>query len=676
MKKYLTLFILLMLSSTIRAADKLQVIISAGQSNADGRAYIVEGLPSYMKATQENLNFANVTTEARTSFYSRVFDGSQEGKRFSFADVAAYYMAAATSDDVFHIKCAYGGTAIALGQTVEKLPFWNASEEYLDTARAFTGNVGNGTSLAMSLTQGFKSLAENVLAKRAEGYDVKAILWHQGESDRRAYASYYKNLGDLITYLRKEIYAVTGDEADLTLPFIMGTISKASSQYNSKINAAQLQLAEDMENVYVIDLSDAELRADKLHFNAEWTEYFGMRAFNEMVDVAGVTGEKLAITKPDGDVITQQTDVQPVSKWDFSAENWTQETKDSLASQWGSYNKGYGYRNVEKLTNATLTIGDYVLPETDGLIFNVTSVNRLGLHPSKGALCFIGSEATVTVPNVQPGQFIYVKGGTAKSGATRGIVAIEETAANLDVLAGDTLGTTTTESVYWVQDSYDSPVDATFTCGGGQSYLYEISVWNQDPRSTTRTVKKISLPYKYNAYTATRNLNFADNDTVAAYSAKMSADGDSVILTRVYDVKKGEGIILKRLMDVTSACVVVTDQAPEALADNQLYGILDDTSVSELQAKGNVYTLTDSLFCLLNTSETETIEAGTSVLLVSGTSLSSTLPLGEANTATGISALTTNPKSQSQRIYNIKGQQVYKPVKGQIYIVNGRKKVY
>ena len=303
MRKIALLFVTACCALHINARQKpASVFLSAGQSNADGRAYLSEGLPDYMKGGYKHLHFANVTGEERVTFYDRVFDGSQERGRFAFSDVTNYYIDQALQDDFYSIKCAYGGTAIALGQTAAKLPFWNAGEAYIDTARAYRGTVGNGTSLAKSMTEGFRALADNVLSKLSQGYDVKAILWHQGESDRKAGAAYYDNLKHLITFLRNEVYKVTGDEADLTLPFIMGTVPHRSRQFNSQVEAAQLKLAKDMSNVYVLDLSDAGLRSDNLHFNAEWTEYFGMRVYNKLVEIGAVEGGEVEIVKPNQNI--------------------------------------------------------------------------------------------------------------------------------------------------------------------------------------------------------------------------------------------------------------------------------------------------------------------------------------------------------------------------------------
>ncbi len=664
--------LMLVLSTLFASAQKpAPVYISAGQSNADGRAYISEGLPSYMKNGYNYLHYANVTTEALTEFYSRVFDGSQYNSRFAFGDVTNYWIEQALQSDFYGIKCAYGGTAIALGVTAEKLPTWNASEAYLDTARVFTGNVGNGTSLAMSLTQGFKSLADSVLSKLENGYDVKAISWHQGESDRKAYSQYAQNLTDLINYLRNEIYKVTGDEADLTLPFIMGTVPANSSQYNSGVNSAQYEVASTLENVYVIDLSDAELRADNLHLNAAWTEYFGQLVYNKMVEIGAVDGEKIATVKPSSNVSVDYAEVEAVRDWNFATENWSQETIDSLAAHLSSHST-YGYR-YSALSDVQLYAGELTLPETEGLYFTASSA-RIAVNPTKGALCFIGTTAQVRVPDVQPGQFIYVKAGTGKSGSARGIVATEASLANLDVIQGDTVSSSgTVESVYWVQDSYTEPVDAEFTVSGGVSWLYEIKVLDSNPLALVATAVNIPISSEYETYTASYDLDFTDNTQVEAYAAKLSDDNSSVVLTKVEQVKKGEGIVLKRIADADTVKVSITSDL-ESIEGNMLQGTTVDITAEEMLAQGTVYILgTDNLFQKLEEGTEYTLDAYKAYLLTSATDTADSLAMviGD-NTATAIDGVEIVDTPTQQSIYTIDGIKVSNTDKPGLYIVNGK----
>lgn len=298
--------IVLLLSAAALAApaQKRAVYITAGQSNADGRERIAK-LPEYLKAGKySHLRFANVTGSAPSAFGDRNLLGE---KRYAFQDVCNYWLDRASKQDFYAVKCAYGGTAIALGQTAPKVPVWNASTEYLDTARAYRGHTDGargawpfveGNSLAKSFASGFKALVDGELSKLADGYEVKAIMWHQGESDRRAGAQYYDNLKTLIAYMRNTIYEATGDEKALHTPFIMGTVCRRSRQYNAEVEQARRRLAAEDPDIHLIDMSRASLLPDQLHFDSLSTEYLGRAMYNMLVSIGAAEGETVATGLP------------------------------------------------------------------------------------------------------------------------------------------------------------------------------------------------------------------------------------------------------------------------------------------------------------------------------------------------------------------------------------------
>lgn len=291
-KLLFTLFFMLLALPSLAQAP---VFITAGQSNADGRVY-VDQLPYYIKENgYRYLKFASVAGAEDGTFGKREF---RPGTRWAFQDVVDYLIDQRSTSDFYAVKCTYGGTAIALGQTAAKVPEWNASQAYLDTAKAYRGDWTKGNSLAKSLTEGMRDLANVTLSKINGGYDVKAILWHQGESDRKAAGAYYDNFMTLITYLRDSISNITGDEADRHLPVILGTISHKSRQYSPIVEQAQRKAAANDPNIYLIDMSDAGLRKDNIHFDAAWTEYLGKMMFNTLVQIGAVPGDTIEVTKP------------------------------------------------------------------------------------------------------------------------------------------------------------------------------------------------------------------------------------------------------------------------------------------------------------------------------------------------------------------------------------------
>jgi len=300
-------FLLLLLLTIGASAQKKSVFIYAGQSNADGREHTVN-LPDYLKnggslpsSPYLHLKYVNVTgNPSASAFGTRTFNS---GERYAFCDIVNYWIDQAESQDFYAIKCALGGTAISPEVTEARLPVWYADAEWLKTHQAYKGDditqeaFANNNSLTKNLTEGFASLVDGTLAAIDGGYDVKAILWHQGEGDRKASASYYDNFKTMIAYMRQAIYEKTGDEADLSLPFIFGTQCHRSRQYNATVEAAQKRVAAEDPNCYVIDMKDATLLSDKLHFDRQATEYLGTTMYNLLVDLKLVDGKKRILSK-------------------------------------------------------------------------------------------------------------------------------------------------------------------------------------------------------------------------------------------------------------------------------------------------------------------------------------------------------------------------------------------
>lgn len=291
MKKFVMLAAVAAMPFISFAGEPASVFITAGQSNSEGRALVSEK-PSYLNRGYKHLKYADVRPTQDGRFGKFKF-----GKTFAYCDVVNYLIDKASDKDFYAIKCTYGGTAITPGQTKEGKPVWYANAEWLAQNKSYNKKDG-GMSLAKSLTEGFAKCAETTLSKLKDGYDVKAIMWHQGESDRKIPEAYYDNFKDLITYMRDQIYAVTGDEKDKTLPFIFGTVPHTSKQYSPVVEAAQFKVASELPNVYVIDLSDAGFGEDQLHFNGEWTEYVGKQMFNKLVDLDLVSAERVSVDKP------------------------------------------------------------------------------------------------------------------------------------------------------------------------------------------------------------------------------------------------------------------------------------------------------------------------------------------------------------------------------------------
>ena len=106
------------------------------------------------------------------------------------------------------------------------------------------------------------------------------MLWHQGESDRSQANHYYDNLKAVVAYVRAYLVNKTGQQKYAHLPFICGTFSKQSKQGSAKVVEAMLRLQHEDPDFHVVDVSDATLQKDQIHFDAAGAELLGKRMFN------------------------------------------------------------------------------------------------------------------------------------------------------------------------------------------------------------------------------------------------------------------------------------------------------------------------------------------------------------------------------------------------------------
>lgn len=71
-------------------------------------------------------------------------------------------------------------------------------------------------------------------------------------------------------------------------------------------------MASELENVYWIDMSDASLRSDVLHFDSTSTEYLGKMMFNKLVELKLVEAEPLEVNKSGTEMpVTSRDAVKP-----------------------------------------------------------------------------------------------------------------------------------------------------------------------------------------------------------------------------------------------------------------------------------------------------------------------------------------------------------------------------
>lgn len=106
--------------------------------------------------------------------------------------------------------------------------------------------------------------------------DVKAILWHQGESDATPEAAplYEQRLRALIARFRAEL-------GNPSLPFLIGQLGRFEGRPWTApfvaVDAAHRRIAADVPNVAFVSSEGLQDNGDNLHFSAEAERAFGRR---------------------------------------------------------------------------------------------------------------------------------------------------------------------------------------------------------------------------------------------------------------------------------------------------------------------------------------------------------------------------------------------------------------
>ena len=126
----------------------------------------------------------------------------------------------------------------------------------------------------------FSNFKEKVAIGKRYG-TIKAVLWHQGESDANEKDSplYQQRLATLVSNFR----SVTGDDQ---LPVLLGEIGSFSTDkahWAAVNNAIHAYAAED-NNTAVIETGDLEHKGDHIHFNAKGQRTMGHRFATAFLD--------------------------------------------------------------------------------------------------------------------------------------------------------------------------------------------------------------------------------------------------------------------------------------------------------------------------------------------------------------------------------------------------------
>lgn len=261
---------------------EVPVILTAGQSNADGRVPLAD-LPEELKEYKYcQWSYGSGDFETATGVFSpyspRVAKPKIE-QSWGFDAVVYKKLEQLWQRPFYVIKHTDGGTAIdpACKASTHGL-YWSAAPAFLDS----TTSASHG---GRSLLKAFERQIDDCLPNLPKNYVIKCLIWHQGESDHQAADRYYDNLKAVIQHIRQHLANVTGKKKYLTLPVICGTYSKNSRMRSQQVADALYRLSREDRNFYVVDSSDLPLLRDRLHFNAEGAQTLGQRVYNNLVEL-------------------------------------------------------------------------------------------------------------------------------------------------------------------------------------------------------------------------------------------------------------------------------------------------------------------------------------------------------------------------------------------------------
>lgn len=253
--------------------EEINVVLVGGQSNADGRVPVADGpawisggsVPDVLAWNGSALIPYDVDSTGPSGIGSSWVQQNSAGK-YSFVSVALKSIAE-TTPNLVAVQVTSGGTPLA-PESVERGSWCPDFAEIPDdgTPHLLSDLAARYASLYAFCTSNGITL------------NVIGMLWHQGESDSAysgAPAAYQGRLEDLVAYLRAEV-------DDVAMPFVFGTISHASMQYDATIETAQLTVAANDANAYCRDNSAATLLVDGLHFDATSSDAFGEWAATQL----------------------------------------------------------------------------------------------------------------------------------------------------------------------------------------------------------------------------------------------------------------------------------------------------------------------------------------------------------------------------------------------------------
>jgi len=246
--------------------------LSAGQSNIDGRCALIDA-PTWLDQSNPIIPKLKVWNSIQfDDFKLGVNTGSDNNAQTTWAfDMVFYYLYSNYKNrNLYLIKRSKGGTPIYIEPGGNPKGCWNTDFD----------NIPSDTPKLLQELKTKYDQAFSYINNIGKTINIKAVLWYQGGTDVEiggdAITNYKNNFKNVINYIRNDIIG------NSTVPFIFVTQSHNSTTYNATLEAGQIELLSEMDNLFMVDAKDAIMQIDNIHINSDSAEWIGEDAYNQL----------------------------------------------------------------------------------------------------------------------------------------------------------------------------------------------------------------------------------------------------------------------------------------------------------------------------------------------------------------------------------------------------------
>ena len=601
------------------------MFLVGGQSNTDGRldnkasdqllpSYVASGVTGAYVSAHSTYN-ASWTTNLLE--WAPCTGGSGQSSKWAY-DTPLYYFLVQQFGKIYVAKSSYGGSSVNPSITNSGsgtgLPqygsgyHWSADATFLAATKMageeFTIDGDDTTYTGQSLLKAWIENMDGVIdaiAAAGKTPDVKAIFWHQGESDNNN-GNYAANLTEMVTYVREHLATKLANDKYKTLPFIFGSVPRKSSLFKVNLDNQYNTLNDtDGNYMYMADIYDQTMKVgDSKHFNATGAETLAKRMYNVLVDIEVADGDKLEVSdcvrKPDFGV---EYVVNNATTWTFENMSGDVARDPAITNYFGLYLHGVNTNsrrmyigNAGSEYTLDFTIGDTSSPVTTKKGVTCTWYSYEGNILKDTTAGASGTLSHLIAANVgRAGKFEMLT-------ATSGAVSLYFNGVKVASAEADE-----NEAERLVRLSYENTIDGTYYIATKGVFMGARFVPDEEQEAVTLTIPESGVTTFGNLY----NCSFALPDGVKAYTVNV-LDGVSTLLASselgalnkdcavivkgvpgTYTLKVAEGASssVENLMVAQETTGIVTETTGEDFI-NFLVDVDDDGEVVLTKSDGTV----------------------------------------------------------------------------------------